>query len=123
MARKKQLSIVIGTFSDPVNQVWSPDAHAFETAQEAVAFLGTKDIYYEDLAYELKVKKEELPDALERMDPFITMEALVRVLQMKPGMAVRTFRTIREADSFLDLIEQIAEKEEKEREARRTRMV
>ena len=57
------------------------------------------------------------------MNPVITMEALIRVLQLKPGIALRTFRTVREAEAFLDLIEQIAEKEEKEREARRNRMI
>ncbi|MBR1760830.1 MAG: hypothetical protein IJ812_07375 [Schwartzia sp.] len=115
MARKKKMSIVIGSFSDPANQIWAPNAHAFETAQEAVNYLGSRDAYYEDFAYELKVKKEDLPAALERTDPAIAMEALVRVLQMNPGMAIRTFRTIREAEAFLDLIEQIAEKKEKER--------
>ena len=122
MARKKQMTIVIGSFSDPAHQVWSPDAHAFETAREAVDYLGPQDAYYEDLAYELKVKKEDLPAALERTDPAIAMEALVRVLQMMPGMAIRTFRTIREAEAFLDLIEQIAAKKEKER-GRDTRII
>ncbi len=113
MAKKKPLAIVIGSFSDAARQVWSADAQAFATAQDAVAFLGTKDPYYEDLAYELKVKKEEIPAALEQMNPVLTMEALIRVLQMNPRMAIRTFRTYREAEAFLDLIEQIAEKNEK----------
>ena len=123
MAKRRPPAIVVGSFSDPARQIWSPNAQAFETAQEAVEYLGTRDSYYEDLAYELNVKKEELIDALERMNPVITMEALIRVLQSSPGIAIRTFRTIREAESFLDLIEQIAEKEEKEREARRNRLV
>ena len=123
MAKRRPPAIVVGSFSDPARQVWSPNAQAFETAQEAVEYLGTRDSYYEDFAYELNVKKEELPDALARMNPVIAMEALIRVLQSSPGIAIRTFRTIREAESFLDLIEQIAEKEEKEREARRNRMV
>ena len=96
---------------------------AFETAQEAVDYLGTQDSYYEDFAYELKVKKEDVPDALARMNPALTMEALIRVLQSSPGIALRTFRTIREAESFLDLIEQIAEKDEKERAARNNRII
>ena len=115
MAKKKPQAIVIGSFNDPARQIWAPDAHAFATAQEAVAFLGTQDAYYEDLAYELKVKREELPDALEQMSPVITMEALIRVLQMNPGMAIKTFRTIRDAEAFLDFIEQVAEKNDKER--------
>ncbi len=123
MAKRRPPAIVVGSFSDPARQVWSPNAQAFETAQEAVEYLGTRDSYYEDFAYELNVKKEELPDTLARMNPVIAMEALIRVLQSSPGIAIRTFRTIREAESFLDLIEQIAEKEEKEREARRNRMV
>ena len=123
MAKRRPPAIVVGSFSDPARQVWSPNAQAFETAQEAVEYLGTRDSYYEDFAYELNVKKEELPDALARMNPVIAMEALIRVLQSSPGIAIRTFRTISEAESFLDLIEQIAEKEEKEREARRNRMV
>ena len=123
MAKKKPLALVIGSFSDPARQIWSPDARAFETAQEAVEYLGTRDSYYEDFAYELKVKKEEVPAALARMNPALTMEALIRVLQMNPGMAIRTFRTIREAEAFLDLIEQIAEKDEKERASRQNRLV
>ena len=123
MAKRRPPAIVVGSFSDPARQVWSPNAQAFETAQEAVEYLGTRDSYYEDFAYELNVKKEELPETLARMNPVIAMEALIRVLQSSPGIAIRTFRTIREAESFLDLIEQIAEKEEKEREARRNRMV
>lgn len=123
MVKRRPPAIVVGSFSDPARQIWSPNAQAFETAQEAVEYLGTRDSYYEDLAYELNVKKEELIDALARMNPVITMEALIRVLQSSPGIAIRTFRTIREAESFLDLIEQIAEKEEKEREARRNRIV
>ena len=123
MVKRRPPAIVVGSFSDPARQIWSPNAQAFETAQEAVEYLGTRDSYYEDLAYELNVKKEELIDALARMNPVITMEALIRVLQSSPGIAIRTFRTIREAESFLDLIEQIAEKEEKEREARRNRLV
>ncbi len=123
MIKRRPPAIVVGSFSDPARQVWSPNAQAFETAQEAVEYLGTRDSYYEDFAYELNVKKEELPDTLARMNPVIAMEALIRVLQSSPGIAIRTFRTIREAESFLDLIEQIAEKEEKEREGRRNRMV
>ena len=123
MAKRRPPAIVVGSFSDPARQIWSPNAQAFETAQEAVEYLGTRDSYYEDFAYELNVKKEEVPDALERINPVIAMEALIRVLQSSPGIAIRTFRTIREAESFLDLIEQIAEKEEKEREARRNRLV
>jgi hypothetical protein len=57
------------------------------------------------------------------MNPVITMEALIRVLQSSPGIALRTFRTIREAEAFLDLIEQIAEKDEKERASRQNRLV
>ena len=57
------------------------------------------------------------------MNPVITMEALIRVLQSSPGIALRTFRTIREAEAFLDLIEQIAEKDEKERALRQNRLV
>lgn len=117
MAKKRPLAIVIGTFSDAAHQVWSADAHAFATAKDAVAYLGTADSYYEDFAYELKVKKDEVPAALEQMNPVITMEALVRVLQMNPGMAIRTFRTYREAEAFLDLIEQIAEKNDKTRDS------
>ena len=123
MAKRRPPAIVVGSFSDPARQVWSPNAQAFETAQEAVEYLGTRDSYYEDFAYELNVKKEELPEALERMNPTITMEALIRVLQTSPGIAIRTFRTIREAESFLNLIEQIAEKDEKEREARKYRTI
>ena len=81
MAKKKPLAIVIGSFSDPARQIWSPDAMAFATAQEAVAYLGDRSSYYEDFAYELKVKKEEVPDALAQMNPVITMEALIRVLR------------------------------------------
>lgn len=113
MAKRKPPAIVIGTFSDAARQVWSANAHAFATAQEAVDYLGTRDAYYDDLAYELKVKHEEVPDALERMDPVVTMEALIRVLQMNTGMAIRKFRTYREAEAFLDLIEQIAAKNER----------
>ena len=123
MAKKRPLAIVIGSFSDPARKIWSPNAMAFETARDAVEYLGTKDSYYEDFAYELKVKKEEVPEALERMNPAITMDALVRVLQSSPGIAIRTFRTIRDAESFLDLIEQIAEKDEKERAMRQDRLV
>ena len=123
MAKRKPLAIVVGSFNDPARQIWSPHAQAFATAQEAVTYLGTRDSYYEDFAYELKVKREDVPDALARMDPVITMEALIRVLQSSPGIALRTFRTIREAESFLDLIEQIAEKDEKERAARQSRMI
>ena len=115
MAKKKPLAIVIGSFLDPSRQVWSPNAHAFETAKEAVEYLGKRDAYYDDLAYELKVKKEERPEALEQMNPVITMEALIRVLQMNPGMAIKTFRTIRDAEAFLNFIEQVAEKNDKER--------
>lgn len=115
MAKKKPLAIVIGSFNDPARQIWSPNAYAFATAKEAVEYLGARDAYYDDLAYELKVKREELPDALEQMNPVITMEALIRVLQTSPGIAIKTFRTIREAEAFLNFIEQVAEKDEKER--------
>ena len=87
MAKKKPLAIVIGSFSDPARQIWSPDAMAFATAQEAVAYLGDRSSYYEDFAYELKVKKEEVPDALAQMNPVITMEALIRVHALRHGAA------------------------------------
>lgn len=123
MARKKQRSIVIGSFIDPVRQIWSPYARAFETAKEVVDYLGTENAYYDDLAYELKIKKEDLYDALDRMDPFVAMEAVIRVLQLNPGMAIKPFRTYREAEAFLDLIDQMAEKNEKERQKRENRFV
>lgn len=123
MARKRQRSIVIGSFLDPVRQIWSPNARAFETVREAVDCLGTEDAYYDDLAYELKTKKEELYDALDRIDPVVAMEALIRVLQMNPGVAIKPFRTYREAEAFLDFIEQVAEKEEKEKARRDSRLV
>lgn len=122
MVRRKPRAIVVGSFLDPVKQIWSPHAQAFETAQEAVAALGTRESYYEDFAYELNVSKDEVPAALERLDPALAMETLIRVLQVVPGWAVRPFRTIREAEAFLDLIEQIAEKEEKRRQAERERL-
>ena len=121
MAKKKQRAIVIGSFLDPVRQIWSPNARAFETAKEAVDYLGTQDPYYDDLAYELKVKKEELHDALDRIDPVIAMEALIRVLQLNPGAVIKPFRTYREAETFLDFIEQVAEKDEKEKARRNSR--
>ena len=68
MAKKKPPAIVIGTFTDAARQVWSANSRAFATAQDAVAYLGTRDAYYDDLAYELKVKKEDVPAALEQMD-------------------------------------------------------
>ena len=119
MARKKPRSIVIGSFIDPVRQIWSPNARAFGTVREAVDYLGMKDAYYDDLAYELRVKKEELYDALDRIDPAAAMDALIRVLQMNPGTAIKPFRTYREAEAFLDFIEQVAEKDEKEKERER----
>lgn len=123
MAKKRQRSIVIGSFLDPMRQIWSPHARAFETVREAVDCLGTEDAYYDDLAYELKTKKEELYDALDRIDPVVAMEALIRVLQMNPGVAIKPFRTYREAEAFLDFIEQVAEKEEKEKARRESRLV
>ena len=60
MAKRKPRSIVIGSFLDPVRQIWSPNARAFETVRDVVDYLGMKDAYYDDLAYELRVKKEEL---------------------------------------------------------------
>jgi len=115
MVRKKQKAIVIGSMMDPAKQIWSPNAHAFETAKDAVEYLGTEDSYYEDLAYELRVKPEELPDALDRMDPVRTMEALIRVLQMHPGISIKAFSRFRDAEAFLDFIEQMALQYEKER--------
>lgn len=123
MTRKKPRAIVVGSFIDAARQIWSPNAQAFETAQEAVDSLGTQGSYYDDFAYELKAKKEDVPAVLERMDPALAMDALIRVLQTTSGVALRTFRTIREAESFLDLIEQIAEKDEKRRAARQDRLV
>ena len=123
MAKKRQRSIVIGSFLDPMRQIWSPHARAFETVREAVDCLGTEDAYYDDLAYELKTKKEELYDALDRIDPVVAMEALIRVLQMNPGVAIKPFRTYREAEAFLDFLEQVAEKEEKEKARRESRLV
>ena len=114
MAKRKPRSIVIGSFLDPVRQIWSPNARAFETVRDVVDYLGMKDAYYDDLAYELRVKKEELYDALDRIDPALAMEALIRVLQMNPGTAIKPFRTYREAEAFLAFIEQIAEQDEKE---------
>ena len=123
MANRKPRAIVVGAFLDPIKQIWSPNAQAFETAQEAVTALGDRDSYYEDFAYELKVRKDEVPEALERTDPAFAMEALIRVLQMAPGVAVRPFRTYREAEAFLDLIEQMAEKDAKEKEAQKRRLI
>ena len=67
MAKRRPRSIVIGSFLDPVRQIWSPNARAFETVRDVVDYLGMKDAYYDDLAYELRVKKEELYDALCRL--------------------------------------------------------
>ena len=69
-------------------------------------------------ASEPRVKKEELYDALDRIDPALAMEALIRVLQMNPGTAIKPFRTYREAEAFLAFIEQIAEQDEKEKARR-----
>ena len=123
MAKKKQRSIVIGSLLDPARQIWSPNARAFESVREAVDCLGTEDPYYDDLAYELKVKKEELHDMLDRIDPVVAMEALIRVLQTNPRIAIKPFRTYREAEAFLDFIEQVAEKNEKEKERQKYRLI
>ena len=122
MAKKRPRAIVVGSFLNPAKQIWSPDAQAFATAQEAVASLGAQGSYYEDFAYELKVRQEQVPEALESIDPALAMEALIRALQMVPGLAVRPFRTYREAEAFLALIEQVAEKDRKEREAQERRL-
>ncbi len=118
MVRKKNRAIVIGSFLDSAHQIWSPNAHAFETVRDVVDFLGTKDDYFDDLAYELRESKNELYERLETIDPGKAMDALIRVLQMKPGLAIKPFRTFREAEAFLDLIEQVAAKSMREDAAR-----
>ena len=116
---QKKIAIVVGNFIDPARQVWSPNANAFDSFVEAIETLGTKDSYFDDLAYELHTTRGELEKNIESVDNVSGLNALVQVLQTKPNVAVRTFRTIREANSFLDLIEQMAEKREKEKQKRR----
>ena len=65
------------------------------------------------------MSRVELEGNIESVDDARGLNALAQVLQTKPNVAVRTFRNIREADSFLDLIEQMAEKREKEKNRKR----
>ena len=43
------------------------------------------------------------------------MDALIRVLQVRPGVALKVFPSFHEARTFIALIQQMADRKEKER--------
>ena len=116
---KKPKAIVIGTFADASGKVWSPNAEAFDSVLDALDYLGNNKRVLEDLAYELNVPYGEILEKLETFDQDKAMTALVEVLQGVQDIAVKAFRNIHEANTFVALVEQLDEKRKKEQNRRR----
>ncbi len=47
----KKIAIVVGNFVDAAQQMWSANAEAFDSFSDAIASLGTKDAYFDEMAY------------------------------------------------------------------------
>ncbi len=97
--------------------MWSPDAETFDSFADAVEHLGTKDRYFDDLAYELGMTRGELESNLEEVDNEKGLTVLMQVIQTNSSLAVKMCRSQHEANTFLRLIEQMAEKRDKEKRA------
>ena len=115
MIRRKPRAIVVGSFADPAGQEWDRDTKAFATALDAIEALGPNNPAYDELAFELGTTPMDLEDYLHRCDPEKAMDALIRVLQVRPGVALKVFPSFHEARTFIALIQQMADRKEKER--------
>ena len=121
--KKHKKVIVVGSFIDESHQIWAPDACIFESVEEAMEYIDENENCCYNLARELNVETRDLEEKLENINHDVAMNALIRVLQMDSSIAIREFRTYREAENFLNLIEQIAEKKEKEKQRQKERLI
>ena len=105
----------MGTFADASLQEWDRDTKAYATALDAVEDMGPTNPAYDELAIELGTTPLDLIDYLKDCDPEKAMDALIRVLQVRPGVALKVFPSFHEARTFIALIQQMADRKEKER--------
>ncbi len=121
--QKKGKAIVIGTFQNASQQIWAPDADAFESAEEAINELNLSDNILDEIAFELGTTRHELKEKLPQTEHDAALNALLHALQINPTVAAREFRNMHEATSFLNLIKQMDEKRKKEQERAQRRLV
>ena len=121
--QKKGKAIVIGTFQNVSQQIWAPDADAFESAEEAINELDLSDNILDEIAFELDTTRHELKEKLPQINHDVAINALLHALQINPSVAAREFRNMHEAVSFLHLIQQMDEKRKKEQERAQRRLV
>ena len=121
--QRKQKAFVIGSFIDVDRQIWSPNAQAFESVQEAIEELNPSGEILDDIAYELGTTRGQLMEKLQQMNPDTAIDALIHAVHLDPKIAIRKFRNIREAESFLVLIEQMEENRKREEGRRRRKLI
>ena len=110
----KNKFLVLGSFRDRMKQLWSSDISVYESAKEFIKEHGPDHPIVVHLARELDIDKSIVELYAER-NPKVAMDALIRVVQMNPDNAVKVVGSLREAELFMNLVEQLEEKAEKQR--------
>ena len=116
-------AFVLGTFSNIGQQIWAPDAKVFSSVKESIEYLKPDGPILDDIAHELNLSRGELLEKLPTIDFDIAVDALTHVLQSDPKVAIRTFRSLHEAKSFIMLIGQMDEQRTKELKRQKRRLL
>lgn len=113
MIKRKRLkwdfrAMAVGKFIDEERTIWSENTRAYGSVKEYVADIGTKQLYYEPLCEDLRVKPDKLSEYLEQHDGIKEMCALIKVLlAVHSNIAIKGFSKRRDAENFLSLLEQL----------------
>lgn len=107
MIKKNYRALVVGTFVNREQHIWSETTKAYDSVKAVIADLGTEDSYFVHLADELHIRPEKLLAYLEKHDSAREMWALIKVLVVRPELAIKPFTKFRDAQSFLVLLEQM----------------
>ena len=105
--KKKYRALVVGSMVNREQRIWSEATKAYDSVKAVVAALGTENSYFVNLADELRVPQEKLLTYLEKHDSVREMRALIKVLVVRPDIAIKPFVKFRDAQSFITLLEQM----------------
>ena len=109
MQRKK--AVVIGIFVDAEHQVWSPQAKAFDTIKDALKYLDSRARLENEDGF--MSHQNNFVDEITLGSEDDEIDALIEVVRGNPNVAIKTFRTRHDANSFVSLIKQMAAKRAK----------
>ncbi len=100
-------AVVIGRFVDAENHVWGPQAKVFDTIHDAIVYVNTRPIGEDELVS----PQHGFVDEVTLMDDDEGIDALIEIVRFNPNVAIKTFRSRHDANSFVSLIHQMAAKQ------------